>query len=111
MGCTLQTLLEWRRIFKKFSEEVERYSSTHSLIHYQVKQQTGNKKASDFRILVVKQKGKILSPLNTTLVDVVLRSILPSSTKRLFATEVSDAIEEHLQTKEDDVWIGWMVKQ
>lgn len=92
----------WRGILLTF---------TRSLIHYQGKQQAGNKNASDFRILVVKQKGKVLSPLNTTLVDVVIRSILPSSPKQLFATEVSDAIEEHLQTKEDDVWIGWMVKQ
>lgn len=63
-----------------------------------------------FRILVVKQKGKVLSPLNATLVDVVVRSILPSSSNRLSASEVSRAIEEHLQTKEDDIWIGWTVK-
>lgn len=62
------------------------------------------------RILVVKQKGKVLSPLNATLVDVVVRSLLPSSPTRLSASEVSHAIEEHLQTKEDDVWIGWTVK-
>lgn len=62
------------------------------------------------RILVVKQKGKVLSPLNATLVDVVVRSLLPSSPTQLSASEVSHAIEEHLQTKEDDVWIGWTVK-
>lgn len=63
-----------------------------------------------FRILVVKQKGKVLSPLNATLVDVVVRSILPSSPSRLSASEVSHAIEEHLQAKEDDIWIGWTVE-
>lgn len=63
-----------------------------------------------FRILVVKQKGQVLSPLNATLVDVVVRSILPSSPDRLSASEVSHAIEERLQTKEDDLWIGWTVK-
>lgn len=62
------------------------------------------------RILVVKQKGKVLSPLNATLVDVLVRSLLPSSPNRLSASEVSHAIEEHLQTKEDDIWIGWTVK-
>lgn len=111
MRCTFQTLLEWRSILKKFSEEVERYSSHFYtlLAHYQVKQQPGNKNAFDFRILVVKQKGEVLSPPNATLVDVVVRSILPSSPKRFSATEVSSAIEKNLQRKEDDIWIGWTV--
>lgn len=111
MSCTLQTLLEWRSILKKFSKEVERYSPFFrcSLPPYQVKQQAGNKNASDFRILVVKQKGEALSPLNATLVDVVMRSILPPS-QQLSATEISDAIKDRLQTKEDDVWISWTVK-
>lgn len=57
----------------------------------------------------MKQKGEVLSPLNATLVDVVMRSILPSSPKRLSAAEVRDAIKEHLQREDDDVWIGWTV--
>lgn len=65
-----------------------------------------------FRILVVKQKDKILSPLkNVTLVDVVMRSILPSSPHLLSANEVADAIEVHLQIREEDIWPSWTVRQ
>lgn len=78
----------------------------------QVKQEGSDLKEnpSDFRILVVKQTGRNRSPLNATLVDVVLRSILPSSPQYLSATDVRDAIETHLQTREEDIWIGWMVR-
>lgn len=64
-----------------------------------------------FRILVVRQKGEVLSPLNTTLVHVVVRSILPPSPKQLSAAEVGDAIEEHLRRKGGDIWMGWTVKR
>ncbi|XP_029699735.1 4F2 cell-surface antigen heavy chain isoform X3 [Takifugu rubripes] len=76
------TLLEWRSLLKKFSDEEE-------------------------RILVVRQTGRIRSPINATLVDVVMRSILPSSPQHLSASDVRDAIETHLQTREEDIWIGW----
>lgn len=65
---------------------------------------------SNFRILVVKQTGQVRSPLNATLVDVVMRSILPTSPQHLSATDVRDAIETHLQTREEDIWIGWTVR-
>ncbi|XP_011606694.1 4F2 cell-surface antigen heavy chain isoform X1 [Takifugu rubripes] len=77
-----ETLLEWRSLLKKFSDEEE-------------------------RILVVRQTGRIRSPINATLVDVVMRSILPSSPQHLSASDVRDAIETHLQTREEDIWIGW----
>lgn len=65
-----------------------------------------------FRILVVKQKRKVPSPLNNvTLVDVVMRSILPSSHHLLSANEVADAIEMHLQTRQEDIWPSWTVRQ
>ncbi|XP_039985860.1 4F2 cell-surface antigen heavy chain isoform X2 [Xiphias gladius] len=86
-----KTLLEWRGIFKEFGSQ------------------------EDERIVVVKQTQDILPPLNNssqinkTLVDVVMRSILPSSNRLLSAQEVADAIERDLQTKEDDIWPSWTV--
>nr|XP_046245133.1 4F2 cell-surface antigen heavy chain [Scatophagus argus]XP_046245134.1 4F2 cell-surface antigen heavy chain [Scatophagus argus]XP_046245136.1 4F2 cell-surface antigen heavy chain [Scatophagus argus] len=81
-----KTLLEWRSVFKEFSSQ------------------------EDERILVVKQTRDVLSPLNNiTLVDVVMRSILPSSQHLLSAKEVADAIEAHLQTREEDIWPSWTV--
>lgn len=63
------------------------------------------------RIVVVKQTQDILPPLNNvTLVDVVMRSILPSSRHLLSANEVADAIETHLQTREDVIWPSWTVR-
>lgn len=59
---------------------------------------------------MVKQTGRVRPPLNATLVDVVMRSILPPFSQRLSATEVRDAIETHLQSREEDIWVGWMVK-
>lgn len=79
-------------------------------VHYVVKLQVA--KNSLFRILVVKQRDKILSPLkNVTLVDVVMRSILPSSHHLLSPNEVADAIEGHLQIREEDIWPSWTVRQ
>lgn len=64
------------------------------------------------RILVLKQKHDVVSSLtNFTLVDVIMRPILPSSQHLLSADEVADAIESHLQTREDDVWPSWIVRQ
>ncbi|CAJ1065416.1 F2 cell-surface antigen heavy chain [Xyrichtys novacula] len=81
-----KTLMEWRGVFKEFSSEGEE------------------------RIVVVKQTSGALPPLNNaTLVDVVVRSILPPSNHRLSAQEVADAIEKHLQTKEEDIWPSWTV--
>uniref|UniRef100_A0A3P8SUK7 Si:dkey-202g17.3 n=1 Tax=Amphiprion percula TaxID=161767 RepID=A0A3P8SUK7_AMPPE len=85
-----KTLLEWRGIFKEFSAEEE-------------------------EIVVVKQTADILHPLNSsgqinaTMVDVVMRSILPYSHHILSTQEVVDAIEKHLQTQEGDLWPSWTV--
>ncbi|KAM8904257.1 amino acid transporter heavy chain SLC3A2 isoform 2-T3 [Spinachia spinachia] len=49
------------------------------------------------------------SHINFTLVDTFMRSILPSSQHLLSETEVADAIETHLQTTEDDIWLSWTV--
>ncbi|XP_044059947.1 4F2 cell-surface antigen heavy chain isoform X2 [Siniperca chuatsi] len=77
-------LLEWRGIFKEFnSQELE-------------------------RIVVVKQSRDDRPPLNVTLVDVVMKSILPSSHHHLSDKEVANAIETHLQTRED-IWPSWTV--
>lgn len=63
-----------------------------------------------FRVIVVKQTRDILPPLNNaTLVDVVVKSILPPSSHLLSAQEVTDAIEKNLQTKED-IWTSWTVR-
>ncbi|KAM9359471.1 amino acid transporter heavy chain SLC3A2 [Symphorus nematophorus] len=81
-----KTLLQWRGIFKEFSSQEEE------------------------RILVVKQTRDVLSPLNNaTLVDVVVRSILPSSHHLLSASEVADAVETHLQMRDEDIWPSWTV--
>ncbi|XP_042342988.1 4F2 cell-surface antigen heavy chain [Plectropomus leopardus] len=86
-----KTLLEWKGVFKDFSSEEEE------------------------RIVVVKQTRDILPPLenssqrNSTLVDVVMRSILPPSQYPLSAKEVADAIETHLQREDEDIWPGWTV--
>ncbi|XP_023146768.1 4F2 cell-surface antigen heavy chain [Amphiprion ocellaris] len=86
-----KTLLEWRGIFKEFSAEEEE------------------------RIVVVKQTADILRPLNSsgqinaTMVNVVMRSILPYSHHILSTQEVADAIEKHLQTQEGDLWPSWTV--
>lgn len=80
-----KTLLEWRGVFRELSGQDED------------------------RIIVVKQTTDILRPLNNeTLVDVVLRSILPPSNHLLSTQEVADAIEKNLQTKED-IWPSWTV--
>lgn len=59
---------------------------------------------------MVKQTGRVRPPLNATLVDVVMRSILPPSPQHLSASDVRDAIETHLQSREEDIWVGWTVK-
>lgn len=64
-----------------------------------------------FRIVVVKQTRDFLSPLNNfTLIDVVLKSILPDSHHLLSAEEVSYAIETHLQTRGENIWPSWTVR-
>ncbi|XP_070762624.1 amino acid transporter heavy chain SLC3A2 [Enoplosus armatus] len=83
-----KTLLEWRGVFKEFSSQEE----------------------DEERIVVVKQTRDGLPPLNNaTLVDVVMRSILPPSHHVLSAKEVADAIETHLQTRQEDIWPSWTV--
>uniref|UniRef100_A0A3B5B581 4F2 cell-surface antigen heavy chain-like n=1 Tax=Stegastes partitus TaxID=144197 RepID=A0A3B5B581_9TELE len=65
------------------------------------------------KIVVVKQTTDVLRPLNNssqinaTMVDVVMRSILPYSHRLLSTQEVADAIERHLQTREEHVWPSW----
>ncbi|XP_059187543.1 4F2 cell-surface antigen heavy chain [Centropristis striata] len=85
-----KTLLEWRGVFKAFSSEDEE------------------------RIVVVKQTKDVLPPLdssqsNVTLVDVVMRSILPPSERPLSVQEVAENIEKHLQTRQEDIWPSWTV--
>ncbi|KAL3991916.1 lymphocyte antigen 6 complex locus protein D/E/G6/H [Sarotherodon galilaeus] len=86
-----KTLLEWRRVFGEFSSPEEE------------------------RIVVVKQMSDVLRPLNgsgqvnVTLVDLVMRSILPHSHHPLFAQEVAGAVERRLQTRGDDIWPSWTV--
>ncbi|XP_053176640.1 4F2 cell-surface antigen heavy chain [Scomber japonicus] len=85
-----KTLSMWRGVFKEFSSEEEE------------------------RIVVVKQTRDVLPPLNNssqvnvTLVDFVIRSILPTSPQLLSAQEVADAIETRLQIP-GDIWPSWTV--
>ncbi|KAK2847261.1 hypothetical protein Q5P01_010260 [Channa striata] len=85
-----KTLMGWRDVLKEFSSEDEE------------------------RIMVVKQTRDVLPPLNTTsqnvkLVDVVMRSILPSSRHHLPTHEVAAAIKTKLQTREEDIWPSWTI--
>lgn len=111
-----QTLVEWRGVFKEFSteEDKERYRRqlwTDISVHFEMKFRGGCESVCVCRILVVKQTREVLRPLNNiTLVDVVMRSILPSSRHLLSANEVADAIETHLQTREDVIWPSWTVR-
>ncbi|XP_077579060.1 amino acid transporter heavy chain SLC3A2 [Stigmatopora nigra] len=89
---TEKTLVQWRRILEEFSKEDEE------------------------RIVVVKQTREALpslkvssQDLNVTLVDVVLKSVLPQSPRLPSDRQVGEAIEAHLQAPEDDTWLGWMV--
>ncbi|KAM9852827.1 amino acid transporter heavy chain SLC3A2 [Aulostomus maculatus] len=86
-----QTLLMWRSVLKEFSNQEE-----------------------EERILMVIQTREVLPPpnnssqTNVTLVDVVMRSLLPNSSHILSAQEVTDAVETHLQTTEN-IWPSWTV--
>lgn len=65
-----------------------------------------------WRILVVKQKGDTMSVLtNVTLVDIIMKPILPSSQHLLTPNEVANAIETHLQMREENIWPSWTVRQ
>lgn len=87
-------------------------------VFYVIKEAQGllEKKMFNFRIVVVKQTADVLRPLNgsgqvnITLVDVVMRSILPRSHHPLFAQEVAGAVERHLQTRGDNIWPSWTVR-
>lgn len=85
-----KTLLEWRVALKEFSTE-------------------------DERILLVKQRSQTLFPLNnshsnSTLVDVVIKPILPVVPRLLSGQEVSSAIETHLyRTQQGGIWNSWTV--
>lgn len=63
-----------------------------------------------FRIVVLKQTRDVLLPLNFTLVDLVMRPILPSSHHPLSAHEVAAAIKKRLQTAEENIWPSWTVR-
>ncbi|XP_032401512.1 4F2 cell-surface antigen heavy chain isoform X1 [Xiphophorus hellerii] len=85
-----ETLLEWRRVFEEFSTQQEE------------------------RVLLVEQTSDVLRPLNAstqnlTLVNVVMRSILPKSEQPLSAEEVAEAVETRLQTRQEDIWTSWTV--
>nr|XP_020506731.1 4F2 cell-surface antigen heavy chain-like [Labrus bergylta] len=80
-----KTLLEWRAVFTEFNTQEEE------------------------RIVVVKQTRDFLPPLNNaTLVDVVMRSILPHSNGNMSTKDIADAIEKDLQRKED-TWPSWTI--
>ncbi|XP_061576330.1 amino acid transporter heavy chain SLC3A2 [Cololabis saira] len=87
-----EILLEWRSILEEFSAEGEE------------------------RIVVVKQTADVLRPLNVssrsndTLMNMVMRSILPYSHHSLSAWEAAVAIETQLQTVQEDVWTSWTVE-
>ncbi|XP_075999119.1 amino acid transporter heavy chain SLC3A2 [Genypterus blacodes] len=86
-----KTLLRWRDLMKKYTTNED-----------------------EERIVVVKQMGDVLLPLNTsehtnvTLVHMVIRSILQSTNHLLSPQEVAVSIETHLQTSED-IWPSWTV--
>ncbi|XP_008423969.1 4F2 cell-surface antigen heavy chain [Poecilia reticulata] len=87
---SVETLQEWRRVFEEFNTQQEE------------------------RILLVEQTSDVLRPLNAstqnlTLVNVVIRSILPKSEQALSAEEVAEAVETRLQTRQEDVWTSWTV--
>ncbi|XP_055022654.1 4F2 cell-surface antigen heavy chain [Boleophthalmus pectinirostris] len=83
-----KTLLEWRGVLQEFNSQNE-------------------------RIILVKQRRDNLPNLgtpNTTLVDMVIKSILPKSPHLLSGQEVSSAIETHLYRADNSgVWTSWMV--
>ncbi|XP_061683766.1 amino acid transporter heavy chain SLC3A2 [Syngnathoides biaculeatus] len=88
---TEKSLMLWRSVLEEFNKEDEQ------------------------RIVVVKQTRELIPPLrvsgrrlNITLVDVVLRSVLPDSPRPLSAHQVAGAIETHLQMAAD-TWLGWTV--
>lgn len=67
------------------------------------------------RILLVEQTSDVLRPLNAstqnlTLVNVVIRSILPKSEQPLSAEELAEAVKTRLQTRQEDVWTSWTVR-
>ncbi|XP_028320632.1 4F2 cell-surface antigen heavy chain [Gouania willdenowi] len=88
---TEKTLLEWRTVFKEFGNQEEE------------------------RIVLVKQTGDILLPQRTsshsniTLINVIMRSILPQSHHLLTVQKVAEAIETHLQTQEEHIWLSWTI--
>ncbi|KAM9318680.1 amino acid transporter heavy chain SLC3A2 [Pholidichthys leucotaenia] len=88
-----KTLLEWRGVLMEFSSQEEE------------------------RILVVKEKGDVLHlqndsrQINATLVDVVMRSVLPQTQFHLSMQEVANAVKTHLQTREREIWPSWMNKK
>ncbi|XP_026232475.1 4F2 cell-surface antigen heavy chain [Anabas testudineus] len=80
-----KTLLEWRDVINEFSSKDEE------------------------RIVVVKQTRDVLLPLNFTLVNLVMRTILPSSRHHLSTPEVAAAIKTRLQTTEENIWPSWTI--
>ncbi|KAJ7990411.1 hypothetical protein DPEC_G00300020 [Dallia pectoralis] len=85
-------LTEWRALFKVFSTP------------------------DDERIIMVKQTGESLSPLNTfgpstnqSLVEMVTRSLLPHARHPLSSQEVAVAMERHLSTPPGHIWPSWTV--
>lgn len=62
----------------------------------------------------MEETSDVLRPLNTsnqntTLVDVVMRSILPKLQQPLSSEEVAEAVAKRLQTKWEDTWTSWTV--
>ncbi|XP_037534112.1 4F2 cell-surface antigen heavy chain [Nematolebias whitei] len=89
---SVETLLEWRGVLDEFSP-----------YHNE-------------RILVVKQTTDVLHPLNVstygniTLINVVMRAVLPKSRHLLSAAEVAEALETRVQLKREAAWPSWSVE-
>lgn len=64
---------------------------------------------------MVKQTTDVLHPLNIvtygniSLINVVMRAILPKSHHLLSAAEVAEAIETQVQRKQEAAWPSWSV--
>ncbi|RVE64841.1 hypothetical protein OJAV_G00130050 [Oryzias javanicus] len=84
-----EALLEWRGVLQEFS--------------------TLGRRGTLWVTLDIPRPLNVSSQSNVTLVNVVLRSILPNSRSPPSFQEVAEAIEKRLQRKEEDAWPCWTV--
>lgn len=83
-----QTLTEWRLVLKEFSKE------------------------DDDRIVMLKQTGELhnsTGSFNDSLVEVVMRAILPPAQHILSVPEVAETVEARLLASEGTIWPSWRV--